>query len=93
LCWAEPGQDPAGARGGTLVFEHVGYVTADEHRLVRLRELDAAEPRIAQQGAHPAGVGEGESSTRPRRLAEAEYLRGLGEPGGKEGVLIAGAPA
>lgn len=88
-----PGKDLGGCRGGTLVLEHVVYVTADEHRLVRLRELDAAEPRAAQQRTHPTGVGQGERSTRPRHLAEAEYRRGLGEPDGKEEVLLAGAPA
>src|ERR1700733_3948225 len=44
---------------------------ATEHRLVRLRELDAAEPRAAQQRADPAGVGEREGSRRPGLLAEA----------------------
>ena len=80
LCWAEPGQDLAGAGEGALVLEHVVYVAADEHRLVRLRELDAAEPRAAQQRACPAGAGQGESRIRPRPLAQAEYRRGLGEP-------------
>jgi hypothetical protein len=47
----------------------------------------------AQQRGHPAGVGEGEGSIRPGPLAAAGYRRGLGEPDGKEGVLIAGAPA
>jgi len=93
LCWAEPGQDLGGGRGGTLVLKHVVYVAANEHRLARLREFDAAEPRAAQQRAHPAGVGQGESSTRPGHLAEAEYRRGPGEPDSKQGVLIAGAPA
>src|ERR1039457_4661550 len=93
LCWAEPGQDLSGAGEGALVLEHVVYVAADEHRLVRLRELDAAEPRTAQQRACPAGAGQGEGSIRPRHLAVAEYRRGRGEPEGKERVLIAGAPA
>ncbi len=77
---------------GALVLEHVVYAAADEHRLVRLHELDDAEPRTAQQRACPAGAGEGESSIRPGHLAAAE-CRGRGEPDGKEGVLIAGAPA
>jgi hypothetical protein len=36
--------DLSGAGEGALVLEHVVYVAADEHRLVRRRELDAAEP-------------------------------------------------
>lgn len=93
LCWAEPGQDLGGCRGGTLVFEHVVYVAADEHRLVHLFALDAAEPRAAQQRAHAAAAGKRESSRRPGLLAEAGYRRGLGEPSGKDGVLLACAPA
>src|ERR1700734_2488713 len=93
LCWAEPGQYLSGAGEGALVLEHVAYVAADEHRLVHRRELDAAEPRTAQQRAHPAGVGEGEGSIGPGHLAAAEHRGGLGEPEGEEGVLIAGAPA
>jgi hypothetical protein len=67
------------------VLEHVVYVAADEHRLVCLRELDAAEPRAGQQRAHPAGVGEGEGSIRLGHLARAQYRGGRGGPHGKKG--------
>jgi hypothetical protein len=76
-----------------LVLEHVVYVATDEHRLVHLGELDAAESGAGQQRAHPAGVGEGESSRRPGWLAEVECRHGVGEPEGKAGILIAVAPA
>src|SRR6202035_681106 len=76
-------EDLGGSGGGALVLEHVGHVAANEHRLIRLRELDAAEPRAAQQRADPAGVSEREGSRRPGLLAEAEQRRGPGdlEPG------------
>src|ERR1700722_6573436 len=93
LCRAEPDQDLGGGGGGALVSDHVVYVAADEHRLVCPGEVDASEPRAAQQRGHPAGVGKGESSRRPGLLAVAEHRRGLGEPRGEDRVLLAGAPA
>jgi hypothetical protein len=50
-------------------------------------------PAPLNNAPHPAGAAEGECSRRPTHLAQAEYGRGLGEPGAKDGVLLAGAPA
>ena len=60
-----PARISVAARGGTLVLQHVVYVAADGHRLVRLLALDAAEPRAAQQRAHLAGAGEAKAADGP----------------------------
>jgi hypothetical protein len=56
LCWAEPGQDLGGCRGGTLVFEHVVYVAADEESAVDRR---VGTPVAAQIARSVAGIKSG----------------------------------
>jgi hypothetical protein len=51
----ELGSTPPGRRwagGGALVLENVVFVAADEHQLIRCRELGTAEPRAAEQCAY-----------------------------------------
>ena len=56
--------------------------------------IDLGKIRAAASAAFsPSVTTTGVSQHRAQHLAEADYRRGLGEPDGKEGVLIAGAPA
>jgi integrase/recombinase XerD len=56
LCRAEPGQDLGGGGGGALVPEHVVYVAADEHRLVRRADIESFARDLEAQGRARATV-------------------------------------